>query len=143
MTLPKPEPGLVISYNYLWRYQREVGEEEGLKTRPCVIILAIEKHDGELLVTVAPMTHTAPSHSDEAVKIPLSVKRHLGLDSVDSWVVIAELNQFIWPGYDVRFIAGDHARKAYGFLPRALFDQIKKAAVERYKKQRLLITKRD
>lgn len=31
MTLPDPEPGLVISYAYLWHHEHARGREEGLK----------------------------------------------------------------------------------------------------------------
>jgi len=41
MPLPEPEPGLVISYSYLWHYERAAGVEEGRKDRPCVILVAI------------------------------------------------------------------------------------------------------
>jgi hypothetical protein len=33
-----------------------------------------------------------------AVEIPLPVKRHLGLDDNPSWIVVAEGNEFLWPG---------------------------------------------
>ena len=40
MSLPKPRPGLVISYAYLWAGEYGRGAEEGLKDRPCAIIAA-------------------------------------------------------------------------------------------------------
>jgi hypothetical protein len=56
MALPKPETGLVISYSYLWRHQSDAGQTEGVKDRPCVIVLAV-KHleNGAPVVTVAPI----------------------------------------------------------------------------------------
>lgn len=41
MALPEPEYGLVISYAYLWRHESETGQTEGLKDRPCAIVLAV------------------------------------------------------------------------------------------------------
>jgi hypothetical protein len=34
ITLPKPEPGLVIRYSYLWHDEHRQGREEGVKDRP-------------------------------------------------------------------------------------------------------------
>ena len=72
MTLPTPERGLVISYAYLWHFEHRQGREEGGKDRPCAIILAVENSDDGCLVTVAPITHTAPSTAEAAVEIPLA-----------------------------------------------------------------------
>src|SRR5271169_4783306 len=53
MAIPTPEPGLVISYSYVWDHEARGGQEEGRKDRPCVIALAVERQqDGETLVTV-------------------------------------------------------------------------------------------
>jgi hypothetical protein len=54
MPIPNPEPGLVMSYAYLWHHEHDAGREEGQKDRPCVIVLAVEREaDGEMMVTVA------------------------------------------------------------------------------------------
>jgi hypothetical protein len=87
--LPVPEPGLVVSYSYLWHSEYE--QEEGLKDRPCAIILVAEDAAGETLVTVAPITHSAPA--SDAVEIPLAVKRRLGVDEARSWMVVSEVNR--------------------------------------------------
>jgi hypothetical protein len=63
MPIPNPKPGLVISYAYLWHHEHEAGREEGQKDRPSVIVLAIERDvDGATVVTVLPITHSAPAH---------------------------------------------------------------------------------
>jgi hypothetical protein len=73
------------------------------KGRPSVIVLAVEREaDGAKLVTVLPITHTAPRHPATAVEIPMPVKRHLGLDDDPSWIIVTEGNEFLWPGYDLR-----------------------------------------
>jgi hypothetical protein len=64
--IPTPEPGLVISYAYLWHHEHEAGREEG---------------------------------------------------------VVAEGNEFDWPGYDLRKI-GRSDRYDYGFLPPRFFNQV-------------------
>lgn len=122
MPLPSPELGLVISYGYLWRTEHERGQEEGVKDRPCVIILAIEERDGRLMVTVMPVTHSPPSSAEEAVEIPQVTKRRLGLDEARSWIVVNEGNEFRWPGPDLRPIKPEHF--AYGFLPPNLLRQV-------------------
>lgn len=60
MPLPEPVPGLVVSYAYLWRNQQEQGRDEGVKDRPCVVVLAVRQGEGERIVTVAPVTRTPP-----------------------------------------------------------------------------------
>jgi hypothetical protein len=99
MPIPNPEPGLVISYAYLWHHEHEAGQEEGRKDRPSVIVLAVEREsEGTTMVTVLPITHRAPAGPTSAVEIPSPVKRHLGLDDERSWIVVAEGNEFLWPG---------------------------------------------
>jgi hypothetical protein len=61
-------------------------------------------------VAVVPITHSQPRDPNAAVEIPLPVKRHLGLDSEHSWVILDELNEFAWPGFDLRPIKGDDSR---------------------------------
>ena len=100
---PTPEPGLVISYSYVWDREARAGQEEGRKDRPCVITLAVERDqdDGETVVVVLPVTHRAPENAGESIELPPAVKRHLGLDSDRSWIVVSEGDQFVWPGYDL------------------------------------------
>ena len=125
MALPDPRLGLVISYSYLWHHEHNAGRDEGTKSRTCVIVLAIENQaDGSLLVRVAPVTHSPPGIAVAALEIPAAVKRHLGLDDARSWVVLDEVDEFAWPGFDLRPIPPSRDRFAYGFLPPRLFDQI-------------------
>jgi hypothetical protein len=127
MPIPTPEPGLVISYAYLWHDEHKAGQEEGLKDRPSVIVLAVEREsDDTTIVTVLPITHSAPQDPRSAIEIPLNVKRHLGLDDARSWIMISEGNEFLWPGYDLRKLPRTD-RYDYGFLPPRLFDQVRDA----------------
>lgn len=123
MAIPVPEPGLVVSYAYLWRSEYEQGREEGRKDRPCVIVVATRVVGEQTIVTVVPVTHSAPSDPANAVEIPLVTKRRLGLDGVRSWVVATEVNRFVWPGPDVRPIAPE--RFDYGPLPPDLFGRVR------------------
>jgi hypothetical protein len=142
MPIPNPEPGLVISYAYLWHREHQAGREEGQKDRPSVIILAVERDaDDAIVVTVLPITHSAPSDPASAVEIPLPVKRHLGLDDDASWIVVAEGNEFRWPGYDLRKLPHSD-RYDYGFLPPRFFSQVIEAFVDRYRTGRRNVTPR-
>jgi len=124
MPLPTPELGLVINYQYLWRHEHLAGLEEG-KERPCAIILAKATTEGRTEVVVAPITHREPSPPSLGVEVPHRVKEHLGLDWQKSWVIVTDLNAFVWPGYDIRPLPrGPSHRFDYGFIPPKLFDRI-------------------
>ena len=143
MSFPSPEPGLVISYAYLWRHERDAREEEGRKNRPCVIIVSVEQQKSGTHVTVAPITHSKPSDDTMGLEIPPRVKQHLGLDHETSWVILSEVNQFTWPGYDLRPVPGKKGEYAYGFLPPRLFETIKAGILDLIIKRRSKITPRD
>ncbi len=125
MALPKPFPGLVLNYAYLWRNQAEAGMEEAIKDRPCVVVTAvIEDQDGPL-VYVCPVTHTPLRNPDDAVEIPHSTKQRLGLDDARSWIVTSEVNRFYWPGFDLRPIPGKTSWDCvYGVLPPKFFQAV-------------------
>jgi hypothetical protein len=129
MSLPAPEPGLVINYAYLWHHEHAAGREEGRKDRPSVIVLCVEDPgNGTSVVTVLPITHVAPENPQEGVAIPPAIKRHLGLDDAPSWVMVSEGNEFVWPGYDLRRRRRDGGY-SYGFLPPRFFDRVVDAFV--------------
>jgi hypothetical protein len=143
MPIPNPEPGLVISYSYLWHSEYAECQEEGRKDRPSVIVLAVERQaDGVTMVTVLPITHGMPAKATSAVEVPAVVKRHLGLDERPSWIVVTEGNEFVWPGYDLRKLPGTD-RYDYGFLPPRLFNQVIKAFVSHHKAGRKRLASRE
>lgn len=140
--IPAPEPGLVISYAYLWHDEHEAGLEEGRKNRPSVIVLTVERESEDgTIVMVIPITHRAPAEPARAVEIPLSVKQHLGLDEDRSWIIVSEGNEFIWPGHDLRK-RPETDRYEYGFLPPKLFDKVRKAFLAWHKAGNLRRTSR-
>lgn len=126
MSLPAPKPGLVIRYAYLWAREHDEGREEGVKDRPCAVLLATKTDAGDLRVVVLPITHVPPRDPETAVEIPLLTKRRLGLDDDHQWVVLTEGNAFTWPGPDLRFLSGrGQGSVAMGLLPARLFDTIR------------------
>lgn len=144
MSLPTPEPGLVIPYAYLWRHEHGRGQEEGRKIRPSVIVLAVRKDlNGTTRVTVAPITHTPPGADQPAIEMPPRVKQALGLDYGRSWVILAEVNQFNWPGYDVRPVPGTTDRFSYGFIPPSLHRLIVEGILDGARKRQLGSISRD
>jgi hypothetical protein len=143
MALPDPEPGLVISYSYLWHDQHQAGAEEGRKARPCAIVVATADEDGDTKVYVAPITHSQPD-DPHAVELPAAVKRRLGLDGAPSWIVTSELNRFIWPGYDLRPITRNKPDVfAWGFLPVGIFAALKQGIAVHQRERRLRLTPRE
>lgn len=130
MPFPTPVPGLVIRYSFLWRAEAAKGQEEGGKDRPCAVVLATKNDGGDVVVTVLPVTHSEPSSVELAVEIPAATKRRLGLDDERSWIVVTDANRFIWPGPDLRVrVSGDSASVAYGYLPNALFRELREKLV--------------
>jgi len=125
VALPDPAPGLVIAYAYLWRNEALSGLEEGRKDRPCVIVLAVQQAEARTMVTVAPITHLPPERPEMAVEIPAETKRRLGLDGERSWVVVADLNRFAWPGVDLRPVSRGKDTYAYGLSPAGLYREIR------------------
>lgn len=107
-----------------------------------MIVLAVERPANDTtVVVVLPITHTPPADSAAAVEIPASVKRHLGLDDERSWIVVAEGNEFDWPGYDLAKI-GRTNRYDYGYLPPRFFNQIIEAFASWHRARKVKLTSR-
>jgi hypothetical protein len=131
LPLQHPVPGLVIGYAYLWRAEAERGQDEGLKDRPCVIVLAVDAAKDGPVGTVAPITHTRPATSSHGIEIPVATKRRLGLDDSRSWIVTTEINRFVWPGPDLRPVSRARSDTfIFGLLPAALFIRVKASLIE-------------
>jgi hypothetical protein len=125
MPLPRPQPGLVICYEFLWSHEHEAGATQGEKKRPCVVVLAVEDRMGQTIVTVAPVTHSEPEKPEYGIEMPRRVKAHLGLNEDRSWVITTDLNEFAWPGEHIFPVPGGRVdRYEYGFIPQALLTQI-------------------
>lgn len=143
MSWPEPRPGLVIRYAYLWRREAEAGREEGVKDRPCAIVVAVKAEAGDTIVYALPITHSAPGTGTDALELPKPTKTRLGLDSDRSWVVLTEANIFAWPGPDLRFVeGGGPASIAYGTLPPNLTAMIRDRFVKLLQARRAGVVKR-
>ena len=133
----------MIGYAYLWRDEAPRGADEGRKDRPCVIILSVQSLAGELIITVAPITHTRPSDPGIAVEIPASTRRRLALDDQRSWIIASDLNRFTWPGVDLRPTTRDAHAFAYGLLPRALYRKVRNRVLALARAGRARLTARE
>jgi hypothetical protein len=120
MEIPKPELGMVVSIEYQWLHENAKGLINGLKDRPAVVVLISDTNH----ISVAPITSTAPGDLSAAIEIPPKVLRHLGLDDKPTWIICDEVNEFVWPGYDLRPLDKNPETCVYNFLPPALFNQV-------------------
>ena len=142
----RPIPGLVIRYSYLWHREAEEKRIEGLKSRPCAVVLSHSNNrffPGRFVADVVPITHTP---TDGAVEIPVSVKRRMGLDDDPSWIVTTEINRFFWPGIDIRRAKEEWHQGGpawhWGILPVNIFNQAKEAVLKHRAEKTLAIVPR-
>ena len=127
MALPKiPFAGMIVRYAFLWSSEARAGETEGRKDRPCVIVTAVRRApDGRFRVRVLPITHS-PTEAHRSIEIPPKVKGYLGLDADASWIVLDEVNEFFWPGVDLRPVSRSKPGVwTFGVLPNEIFEEIR------------------
>jgi uncharacterized protein YifN (PemK superfamily) len=136
MKLPNPEVGLVFPYYYLWRREHERGEESGRKSRPCILIVvaAIAKGNRQTVIAV-PVTTQKPDSTRSYVEIPDRVRRHLGLNAPQCWVICDEYNQFDWPSPDLSTTTSGN--RSFGNIPTALIQMIRNEVQAAMKRGRL------
>jgi hypothetical protein len=143
LSWPEPRPGLVIRYAYLWRREADAGRDEGVKDRPCAIIVAVKTEAGETMVYALPITHTPPRIADDGLELPQPTKARLGLDGDRSWIILSEANIFAWPGPDLRFIEGQGPESiAYGMLPPRLMAVVRERFIKLMQARRAGMVKR-
>lgn len=79
---------------------------------------------------VVPVTMQRPRRVVDGIEVPARIKAHLGLDAERCWIMVTEINRFIWPGPDVRPIRRDgDVTPYYGFLPERLFRPVLDAVI--------------
>ncbi|MGB9115026.1 hypothetical protein [Bradyrhizobium sp.] len=135
---PKPVPGMVLSYSYLWKREQEKGETEGRKDRPSTVVLVANRAGFGDVVYVLPITTAKPASDDPwKIEIPRSIKERIGLDERRSWVDVTEFNIFVWTGYHLRPTKTPRVKAKseqetclYGYLPSGFFRKITKATDE-------------
>ena len=141
MKKPQPALGLVIRYDYLWRDEVMRGHLEGVKERPCAIVVARQTVNGKQpQVLLVPITHSPPKNPNGAVEIPPKVKQHLGLDQERSWIIVNELNSVAWD--DAGIVPVSRTHWEYGFLPGKLAQILIDRIIEQQQCGKLKITDR-
>ncbi len=143
MKLPTPRVGLVIRYAFLWSHEKDAGATESAKDRPCAIVVASRPEGAvDTTVFVVPVTHRQPATQDGWVELRSATARALGLDGDRHWVIVSQLNKFIWPGYDLRPIPQSGAYE-YGMLPKDVFLEVQAALNAQVAKRRARAMTRD
>lgn len=124
MAVPSPEPGLVVHFNYLWSREFDRGRTEARYPRPCAVVVSYRRAaDNTVIVMLAPITHAPPMPGDRAVELPQAVKAQLGLDDQRSWIMVDEVNESPWPGFDLQ--TDSRGRYACGMVPPRLFRRVR------------------
>jgi hypothetical protein len=129
MPLPKPAPGLVIRYDYLWTREAAIGRDQG-KERPACLIAAMDAAASPRFVVILPITHAPPGGDTVGVEIPPRVRQALGLDDAPSWVIVSEHNVDEWPNGGLAPVPGRPGVFSYGFIPPGLFAKVKAKFLE-------------
>jgi len=117
--------GLIISYPYLWRWQRDEGRENAEKDRP--VCLAITLRDPAIEIThlvILPISGSPPRGGQEALEIPSLEIHRAGLSMFKrGWLTISEYN------YDIaeRSFHFDPNQEPRGMFSSQFMDQIRRA----------------
>lgn len=143
MTWPAPQVGQIIRYAYLWKREADAGLEEGQKDRPAVIVVAQRREGSDIRVVVAPITRAPPTDPHDAFEVPRATCKRVGLDGERQWIVVSELNSFLWPGPDLRPLPGQGpASVIMGLLPAKLSAMLNERLQTRIVQRRIAITPR-
>ena len=96
-----------------------------------------------LVILLLPVTHRPPAVRDDAVETPMAIEKRLGLDDEQSWIVLTEWNEAMWPGPDLRPTSRRKAASiAHGFLPPRFFDHVRLRFIEMVSARRARRVKR-
>jgi hypothetical protein len=142
--LAPPRPGDVIRYADLWTNERDAGREEGVKDRPCAVVLTIQETDDNAhAVFVLPITSRRPANGEDAEELSLATRSRLGLQAAPCWVVLSEVNRFYWPGPDLRPVERpDGPFYRFGMLPAVQTRRIRDAVLKCARVHRLGVVQR-
>ncbi len=84
---------IVQSYPYLWRRERDRGEDAGRKDRPVCVAVAMKDRDGLTHMALLAITGSEPMTGQSAVELTALEIRRIGLRSHKrAWVIVSEYN---------------------------------------------------
>ncbi len=91
---PELRPGSIISYPYLWKWQRDRGENAGRKDRPvCVVIAVRGAVDQNTHLALLAISSRPPGADQTALEVPEIECRRGGLsDLKQAWITVSEYN---------------------------------------------------
>lgn len=112
--------GHILSYVYLFRKEAAQGNDEGVKTRP-VVVLHVDKDAGRVHVLAVT---TKGERYPGTVPLPAEVATAANL-SPQSSVLVTEYNHFRWLGFDIRPVANGYVA---GRLPPGFTAKIRSMA---------------
>lgn len=92
---PLPKVGDILHYVYLFTHEQQAGRDEGVKTRPVMVIAT----QGQRVFTVA--ITTKADRQASTLAIPDQVADAAGI-SCGTSVVVDQYNHFTWIGFDIR-----------------------------------------
>jgi len=141
MPLPRPEPGLIFRYDYLWLDETASARTSG-KERPACLVATLDDEADPQLVVILPITHSRPRGGTVGIDIPNAVAAKLGLDEVRSWIIVSEANVDFWPNAGLAPIPGKRGTYAYGFLPPTLFEIVKSRFLTLFTERRTELVRR-
>ena len=119
---------MVIRYSFLWGHEADKGNLEGVKDRPVMVVILV---NNEQEVVVAPLTTKPPRDNSLGFEVPATVRKHLGLGNDRCWISVDTVNQFVWPGPDVRIILHSNQKTIpYGIIPQYLLDAVKAKIIQ-------------
>jgi hypothetical protein len=152
--VPKPAPGLIFRYGYLWLAESQSGRIDSSKDRAsCIIARVAEGGDVSLKISggaklepgdviVFPITRRPPASDVITVELTADDKRVCGLDPEEpSWVVVSEFNADTWPNADLSLVPGTD-KFEYGMAPPGLLKRIGQKFIEARRLQRIIGVKR-
>ena len=123
---------MVVRYDYLWQDEGRRGRREGVKVRPCAVVVARRmESESEVTVLLAAITHSEPRDTGTAIEIPILIKRLLGLDEARSWIVLSEVNAAHWS--DPGIVPASVHSWSYGSLPPAFARKIIDVVLARFR----------
>lgn len=91
--MPDYKTGDILDFPYLWAWQKQRGETEGRKDRPCCLALISNLPSGKHRIFLVPITTVPPTPELAAVQVPQIEAKRAGLDDhVRQWVILSEWN---------------------------------------------------
>jgi hypothetical protein len=84
---------IVLAYPYLWRREKDRGEDAGRKDRPVCVAIAMKDPAGLTHMALLAITGSEPTGDQKAVELPPLEIRRIGLRSHKrAWVIVSEYN---------------------------------------------------